>query len=144
MMGSPVSLTDRPESMAPGPIDLLSQVLGQIRLTGDRVFAETLAAGGQLDLATGASYVCIVAQGRVQVRCGDDAPVTVEAGDLVLLTQGLSTQGVDAPRLAALSEGTSILVARFWSRLRELAGRAYAKGWALHCSGEWTSWAGPM
>lgn len=116
------SLTDHPEmDSQPAPIDLLSQVLGQIRLTGDRVFAQTLAAGSHVDLVAEASHVCIVVQGGVQVLCGNGALVTAEAGELVLLPRG-ATKG----RLAAPGAAASLLVGRFSFDPESLRGIAFS------------------
>lgn len=114
-------LTDLPDSAhQSGAVDLFSQVLGQITLTGDRVFARTPMAGGQLDLVAEASHLCIVAQGRMEVGSEDRASIMLEAGDLVLLTGGGGE-----PRLTALSQGTSLLIGRFSFATKSLLGMAF-------------------
>jgi AraC-like DNA-binding protein len=88
--------------------DLLSHVLSQIRLTGDRVYSSTIARGGRLKLETGAAHVCIVTEGALQMRELDQAPVAIETGDLVLLPRDAS-----ALRLVAATPSATVIICRF-------------------------------
>jgi AraC-like DNA-binding protein len=105
------NLTNYPE-LAPVGLaggDLLSQVLAHIRLTGDCVYATTLAAAARLDLAAQTAHVCVVNEGVIEVTGEVGAPVTLQSGDLVLLPHG--------PRDLKLTVGASpaaVVVCRFW------------------------------
>src|ERR1700753_4280142 len=88
--------------------DLLSHVLSQIRLTGDRVYSCELARRQRLELETGAAHVCIVTEGAMQMRQQDQAPVAIETGDLVLLPRDPG-----ALRLTAATHGATVIVCRF-------------------------------
>jgi AraC-like DNA-binding protein len=111
MTQSTENLTIHPELALEGLAggDLLSQVLARIRLTGDRVYATTLAAAARLDLAAQTAHVCAVNEGVIEVTGEGSAPVTLGAGDLVLLPRG--------PRDLKLTVGESpaaVVVCRFW------------------------------
>jgi AraC-like DNA-binding protein len=95
------------EGLAGG--DLLSQVLARIRLTGDGVYATTVAAAARLDLAAQMGHVCAVNEGVLEVTGEGSAPFTLHPGDLVLLPRG--------PRDLKLTVGESpaaVVVCRFW------------------------------
>ena len=83
----PVDLTDRPEPTVSGMIDpdLLSQVLSQIRLSGDFVYSESLESGSRLSLSPAEATICFVTEGALQR--GD---WTIETGELLLLPRGLA------------------------------------------------------
>ncbi|MGU3419787.1 AraC family transcriptional regulator [Methylobacterium sp. D54C] len=103
------NLTDLPEggprSAASG--DLLSHVLAQIRLTGDRVESRPVAPGERLDLDAGAGHVLVVIAGALILE-GDGESLAVGAGDLLFLPRGLGTG-----RLVA-AEGADVVACRFW------------------------------
>src|ERR1700761_8556811 len=88
--------------------DLLSHVLSQIRLTGDRVYSSTIARGGRLKLEPGAAHVCIVTEGTLQMRQHDQAPVAIETGDLVLLPRDAGEL-----RLTAATRSATVIICRF-------------------------------
>jgi AraC-like DNA-binding protein len=116
-----VNLTDLPEVVAePRSADLLSHVLGQIRLEGDRVFTRALDTGDRIDLSGDVSHVCVVASGGVQVGWTDGERVGVDAGGLVLLTRG------GGPGLVALAGGASVVVGRFSIDPDSLQGIAFS------------------
>ncbi len=111
MTQSAKNLTIHPElalvSLAGG--DLLSQVLARIHLTGDGIYATTLAAGARLDLSAQTAHVCVVNEGVIEVTGYVSAPVMLRSGDLVLLPRG--------PRDFKLPVGASpagVVVCRFW------------------------------
>lgn len=87
MTSIPVDLTDRPEATVSGMIDpdLLSQVLSQIRLSGDFVYSESLEPGSRLSLSPAEATICFVTEGALQR--GDR---TIETGDLLLLPRGMA------------------------------------------------------
>lgn len=105
------NLTDLPAE-GPGNAvsgDLLSHVLAQIRLTGDRVEARHVARAEQLVLDTGAAHALVVVEGALQVQGDDEEFVQVDTGDLVLLPHGPGTLRLLAPNASA-----EIVVCRFW------------------------------
>jgi len=111
MTQSAKNLTIHPELAAVNLVggDLLSQVLARIRLTGDCVYATTLAAAARLDLAAQAAHVCVVNEGAMEVTGDVGAPITLKSGDLVLLPR--------EPRDVKLTVGESpaaVVVCRFW------------------------------
>ncbi len=64
------NLTNRPESGEGGDTstDLLSHVLSQIQLTGDRVYSTALKKKGRLGLQSDAAYVCVVTKGVLRLE----------------------------------------------------------------------------
>jgi AraC-like DNA-binding protein len=84
-----------PEGSALGPAagDLLSNVLAQIRLTGEGVVQVTAARGEALHLAPDAGHVCLVTTGAVTMAGAENrrSPVVVAAGDLLLLPHSVET-----------------------------------------------------
>jgi AraC-like DNA-binding protein len=111
MTQSAENLTIHPELAAVSLVggDLLSQVLARIRLTGDCVYATTLAPAARLDLAAQTAHVCVVNEGVIEVTGDVGAPITLETGDLVLLPR--------EPRDLKLTVGAgpaAVLVCRFW------------------------------
>ncbi len=88
MTAIPVDLTDRPETAASGMIDpdLLSQVLSQIRLSGDFVYSANLEPGDRLNLSPEHATICVVTEGAL--KRGDRV---IETGELLLLPRGLVT-----------------------------------------------------
>jgi AraC-like DNA-binding protein len=87
MMEIPKDLTDRP-AVSGHATDLLSLVLGQIRLTGDRVHSRALAPRSRLDLPADAAHLCVVTDGELHIEGGEEGTVVVATGDLVMLPRG--------------------------------------------------------
>jgi AraC-like DNA-binding protein len=110
MIELPENLTILPEvdlgSATSG--DLLSHVLAQIRLTGDRVSSAMLAPGDPLVLEVGAAHVCIVTQGTLRIEDQGTSPFGIERGDLVMLPRGPGDL-----RLMAEGEGATVVLCRF-------------------------------
>jgi AraC-like DNA-binding protein len=104
------NLTIRPDSRARGEssTDLLSHVLAQIRLTGDRVYSCTLTKKGRLVLETDAAHVCVVTKGVLHMEQDGRTPVVVDTGDLVLLPRGAGDL-----RFAASNTATTVILCRF-------------------------------
>ncbi len=117
--------TDGPPSATAG--DLLSHVLAQVRLTGDRVFSHTLAAAEPLDLEAGAAHVVIVTKGTLRIAGDDGDPVAVAADDLVLFPHGPG-----ALRLAAAEAGAAVVACRFWFDPESLRGMTFALPRHIH------------
>jgi AraC-like DNA-binding protein len=129
MMQSTEQLTIHPELALEGLAggDLLSQVLARIRLTGDRVYATTLAAAARLELAAQTAHVCVVNEGAIRVTGEIEAPVTIQSGDLVLLPHG--------PRDLQLTAGESpaaVVVCRFWFDPDSLQDMLFALPMLIH------------
>jgi AraC-like DNA-binding protein len=109
MAQRPKDMSVHPEGSTLGPAagDLLSNVLAQIRLTGDGVVQVVAARGETLDLAPDAGHVCMVTSGSltmVGVK-RSKSPVIVAAGDLLLLPHSVETvrlQAVEAPAAAVV------------------------------------------
>ncbi len=104
------NLTIHPDSTERGErsTDLLSHVLAQIRLTGDRVYSCTLIKG-RLELETDAGHVCIVTKGVLHMEQDGRTPVVVDTGDLVLLPRGAGDLRFAASNVAA----TTVILCRF-------------------------------
>ncbi len=84
------NLTVHPQMQLGGPTssDLLSQVLAQIRLTGDHVYSRTLARKECLELQAEAGHVCVVTEGALNNKGAPGTPPVIDTGDLVLLPRG--------------------------------------------------------
>jgi AraC-like DNA-binding protein len=107
MIEMPNNLTDLPEMPDPAP-DLLSHVLGQIRLTGDRVDSRALTPRRRLDLPAEAAHLCVVTDGNLHIEEGEQGPIVVATGDLVMLPHGLGQL-----RLAAWDAPANVVLCRF-------------------------------
>lgn len=70
-------------------VDLLSQVLTLIRLRGELIFSADLTAPWALRFEPGSAYFHVVSEGEVEVTASDGKRVRAEAGDLIVLPQGL-------------------------------------------------------
>ncbi|MBW1250036.1 AraC family transcriptional regulator [Pseudomonas tolaasii] len=95
------------EGLAKG--DLLSQVLAQIRLTGDRVYSTALNSNQPLDLDQQSAHICVVQQGQVHLEGVDQAAVTLAQGDILLLPHdptGISLTAGEGP--------AAVVICRFW------------------------------
>jgi len=106
----PEYLTIRPELefSDASSADLLSHVLAQIRLTGDRVYPSALAPEGRLKLEAEAAHVCIVTKGRLHIQGDEGGASVVNMGDLVMLPHGVGDL-----RLQASSVPAAMVLCRF-------------------------------
>jgi AraC-like DNA-binding protein len=107
MMERPKNLTDHPDALEPAT-DLLSHVLGQIRLTGDRVHSDTLAPCSRLELPPEAAHLCVVTDGDLHVEGGELGSIVVATGDLVMLPRGAGDL-----QLGAWQASASVVLCRF-------------------------------
>lgn len=107
MMQKPEDLTDHPAASW-FATDLLSHVLGQIRLTGDRVHTHTLAPRSRLELPAEAAHLCVVTDGDLHIEGGELGPIVVAKGDLVMLPRGAGDL-----QLGALEAPTGIVICQF-------------------------------
>ena len=129
MIELPENLTIHPEVTADGAAsnDLLSQVLAQIRLTGDRVYPCTLAQQGRLELEAGAAYVCVVTQGVLLIEADGCEPVVIDTGDLVMLPRGAGDL-----RLVASDAPAAMVLCRFRFDPDSLRGMVSALPQCIH------------
>lgn len=138
MMKSLEELTVRPELQLQGIAsgDLLSQVLSQIRLTGDRVYSSRVQAKARVQLEGRAAHVCVLQAGRLKVSKSGEPPATIDAGDLFLLPRD-----AEELRIAALEGPASLLVCRFWFDAGSLRAMLFALPWLIHIKrAEATAW----
>ncbi|TPL93272.1 AraC family transcriptional regulator [Mesorhizobium sp. B2-3-11] len=127
MTESPENLTILPDGASHVTGDLLSHVLAQIRLTGDQVFSRSLAKAEQLDLDEGQAHIVVVTAGALHMESEDQAPVVIEAGDLVLLPRGPG-----GSRLVASLAQVAIVTCRFWFDPDSLRGMIFALPQSIH------------
>ncbi|HTJ01222.1 MAG TPA: AraC family transcriptional regulator [Methylovirgula sp.] len=107
MMEKPKDLIDHPAVLEPAT-DLLSHVLGQIRLTGDRVHSHTLAPRSRLDLPADAAHLCVVTDGDLHIEGRELGSIVVATGDLIMLPRGAGDL-----QLGARQAPVSVLLCRF-------------------------------
>ncbi|MDN4146789.1 AraC family transcriptional regulator [Pseudomonas tohonis] len=113
------------EGLATG--DLLSQVLAQIRLTGDRVYSSAPGSGERLALDSNSAHICVQQQGRLHIRCTSQPAVTVEQGDILLLPHDpseLSITAIDGP--------ATVIICRFWFDAGSFQAMLFALPWLIH------------
>jgi AraC-like DNA-binding protein len=117
-------LTIHPEALVGGgtATDLLSHVLAQIHLTGDRLYSRTFTRRGRLELEEAeAAHVCVVTKGTLRMERDGRAPVVVETGDLVLLPRGAS-----GLRLVVSGIPATVILCRFRFDPDSLRGMIFA------------------
>ena len=129
MIELPENLIDHPDTatFSPPSTDLLSHVLGQIRLTGDRIQSCTLAPRSRLDLGGEAGRICVVTEGALDIEGDDRAPTVVATGDLVMLPHGASDL-----RLAASDAAATVVLCRFRFDADSLRGMMLALPDCIH------------
>ena len=88
--------------------DLLSHVLAQIRLTGDRVYSRVLAPEERLELEGDAAHVCIVTEGVLHIEVEGGDALAISAGDLLM-----APHGAGDVRLAASGAPAAMVLCRF-------------------------------
>lgn len=138
MMKSLEDLIVRPELQLQGIAtgDLLSQVLSQIRLTGDRVYSSRLQARERIELEGRAAHVCVLQAGRLKVSKSGELPATIDAGDLFLLPRD-----AEELRITAVEGAASLIVCRFWFDASSLRAMLFALPWLIHIKQtEATAW----
>lgn len=125
----PENLADHPDQSALGSAagDLLSNVLAQIRLTGDGIVQVNALSGEALQLAPDAGHVCMVTSGAVAVSSDDGPPDVAVAGDLLLLPH----RGSDV-RLSAFESESAVVVCRFRIDPYSLSGMVVALPSYIH------------
>ncbi|HEV8329993.1 MAG TPA: AraC family transcriptional regulator [Steroidobacteraceae bacterium] len=129
MMKSLEDLIIRPELQLEGIAagDLLSQVLSQIRLTGDRVYLSRPQVEECVELEARAAHVCVLKEGRLRVTSGSEPAALIDSGDLFLLPRDpeeLAITVVDGP--------ATLVVCRFWFDASSLRAMLFALPWLIH------------
>jgi len=129
MMESLQDLIIRPELQLQGLAtgDLLSQVLAQIRLTGDRVYSTPLQAKARLALEAQGAHLCVLTEGRLKVARSGEPPALIEAGDLFLIPRDS-----EMLRITATHGPASLIVCRFWFDAGSLRAMIFALPWLIH------------
>jgi AraC-like DNA-binding protein len=129
MMEPLEDLTDRPtlqlERLATG--DLLSQVLAQIRLTGDRVYTHQLQPYEHMELEARAAHICVLRKGHMRITRKNESSELLEPGDLILLPRQL-----DNLRIIANEGPAGLIVCRFWFDASSLQAMLFALPWLIH------------
>ncbi|WP_395609632.1 AraC family transcriptional regulator [Pseudomonas sp. B22129] len=123
------------EGLAKG--DLLSQVLAQIRLTGDRVYSAALESAQCLDLDQQSAHICVVQQGQLHLEGAGQPAATLAQGDIILLPHdptGISITACDGP--------ASVVICRFWFDGNSFQAMLFALPWLIHIrKAEAADWA---
>lgn len=123
------------EGLAAG--DLLSQVLAQIRLTGDRVYSTALDPLEPLHLDAASAHLCVLQQGQLTVESAGNPPISLAEGDIVLLPRypaGLSITALGAP--------AAVVTCRFWFDASSFQAMLFAMPWLIHIKqAEAADWA---
>ena len=107
--------------------DLLSHVLAQIRLTGDQLHSRVLAGQETLALVDAAAHLCVVTEGALSIEGGDDGPLVIDTGELVMLPHGASSL-----RFQAFEAVATIVLCRFHFDPDRLAGMIVALPQRIH------------
>jgi AraC-like DNA-binding protein len=123
MMKSLEDLIIRPELQLQGIAtgDLLSQVLSQIRLTGDRVYSSQLQAKERVELEARAAHVCALKEGRLKVTSGGEPATTIDSGDLFLIPRDPENL-----RITVAEGPATLVVCRFWFDASSLRAMLFA------------------
>jgi AraC-like DNA-binding protein len=129
MIELPKNLIILPETEigAPASADLLSHVLAQIRLTGDRVYSRALAQDGHLELEAAAGHICVVTEGVLRIEGNEREPGVIAKGDLVMLPHGAGDL-----RLAASGGPATMVLCRFRFDIDSLRGMVSALPDRIH------------
>ncbi|HEY0200067.1 MAG TPA: cupin domain-containing protein, partial [Burkholderiaceae bacterium] len=129
MTNSPEHLTILPEMQLEGFAtgDLLSQVLAQMRLTGDRVYSSTLEPGEPLALDCNSAHVCLLQSGRLRIQRDDQPATLLEPGDIFLLPHTL-----EKLQFTACDGPTTVAICRFWFDAGSFRAMLFALPWLIH------------
>ncbi len=129
MMEMLENLTIHPDVETPEAAsgDLLSHVLAQIRLTGDRVSSQSLGEGEALQIGAGEGCVIVVTAGALCAAGDAQAAAVIATGDLLLLPRGH-----DGACWVASCPGTALVICRFWFDPDSLRGMIFALPRRIH------------
>ncbi|WP_240160421.1 AraC family transcriptional regulator [Pseudomonas bharatica] len=107
--------------------DLLSQVLAQMRLTGDRVYSATVEPGERLMLDCNSAHVCMLQSGQLRIQRDGHPATPIEPGDVFLLPHTL-----DDLKLSAGDSPTTVAVCCFWFDAGSFRAMVFALPWLIH------------
>ncbi|MDO9344658.1 MAG: AraC family transcriptional regulator [Pseudomonas sp.] len=117
--------------------DLLSQVLAQIRLTGDRVYSCALADAQALTLDEKSAHICVLQQGHLHLEVADQPLQTLDQGDVILLPHdpaGITMTAVNGP--------ANVVICRFWFDASSFQAMLFALPRLIHIQqAEAAAWA---
>ena len=111
MTGHPKDLTIHPddEAGASPSADLLSHVLAQLRLTGDKVTSKHLPTRHVVSLDPAMAHVIVIEEGELAVHAEGEATMQVRANELLLLPHG-----PEDVRLETMGTPAAIIDCSFW------------------------------
>jgi AraC-like DNA-binding protein len=142
MTGHPKNLTiypDDEENTSPSA-DLLSHVLAQLRLTGDKVKATSLPADHLVQLNPAMAHVVVIKEGELTVNADDGQPMQVRTGELLLLPHGPKEV-----RLMTTGTPATIIDCSFWFDPESRRGTALALPPRIHVREEdCAAWLKPI
>lgn len=142
MTGHPKNLTiypDDEENTSPSA-DLLSHVLAQLRLTGDKVKATSLPANHLVQLNPEMAHVVVIKEGELTVNADDGQPMQVRTGELLLLPHGPKEV-----RLMTTGTPATIIDCSFWFDPESRHGTALALPPRIHVREEdCAAWLKPI
>lgn len=133
------NLTILPEMQLDGLAsgDLLSQVLAQIRLTGDRVYSSLLHPGEKLELDATSAHVCVLQSGEMHIEGADGQQVTFRQGDIILLPHDSTSIKINTGRGDA-----AVVICRFWFDASSFQAMLFAMPTLIHIrQADAASWA---
>lgn len=113
------------EGLATG--DLLSQVLAQIRLTGDRVYSANLPQGERLVLDERCSHICVLQKGQLHIEGADQQIEGVAQGDILLLVHD-----AQALRITASQGPAALVICQFWFDANSFQSMLFAMPHLIH------------
>lgn len=142
MTGHPKNLTiypDDEENTSPSA-DLLSHVLAQLRLTGDKVKATSLPADHLVQLNPEMAHVVVIKEGELTVNTDDGQTMQVRTGELLLLPHGPKEV-----RLTTTGTPATIIDCSFWFDPESRHGTALALPPRIHVREEdCAAWLRPI
>jgi AraC-like DNA-binding protein len=142
MTGHPRNLTIHPddeESTSPSA-DLLSHVLAQLRLTGDKVQATSLPTGHTVQLNPEMAHVVVIQEGELTVHADGGETMQVRTNELLLLPHGPGEV-----RLVTTGTPATIIDCSFWFDPDSRRGTALALPARIHVREEdCAAWLKPI
>jgi AraC-like DNA-binding protein len=142
MTGHPKDLTIHPDDEAgtSPSADLLSHVLAQLRLTGDKVTSKQLPTHHVVSLDPAMAHVIVIKEGELAVHAEGEAPMQVRANELLLLPHGPGDV-----RLVTMGTPAAIIDCSFWFDPDSRHGTALALPPRIHVREEdCGAWLGPI
>jgi len=142
-------MTDHPENLTIHPddqasispsADLLSHVLAQLRLSGEKVNATRLPTSHTVQLAPEMAHVVVVREGAITVHAEGAETIQVGTNELLLLPHGLRDV-----RLVTTDASATILDCSFWFDPESRHGTALALPPRIHIrEADCAAWLKPI